>query len=212
MTHAYSNIYLQDAKKNLAVMFDYAINDCGEDADGFAMLFVQCGIAEQFGAGSPAYIAGRSGVELVHDCMDYLYNPPELPERNLRMERSPEYWAGYYLAEYQWYSGHPFIDIFKRIPFSEIVAMYHPYHEMDISHFIEEMEHRYEAAQLPHPLKTARLNRRLSQSELARLSGVNIRNIQLYEQSVNDINKAQGQILYQLARVLCCRMEDLLIK
>ena len=39
-----------------------------------------------------------------------------------------------------------------------------------------------------------------SQSELSRLSGVNIRNIQLYEQGVQDINWASAATLVALAR------------
>lgn len=41
-------------------------------------------------------------------------------------------------------------------------------------------------------------------------SGVNLRNIQMYEQRGNDIDKAQAQILYKLSRVLGCSIEDLL--
>ena len=147
---------------------------------------------------------------MVRECYNYLLTPPSIVERQLFINRSPEYWAGYYLAEYQWYTGRDFISIFKRIPFSEIVEMYHPYHEMDIMHFIDEMERRYNARAEETALRKARILRCLSQSELAKLSGVNIRNIQLYEQRVNDINKAQAIIAYSLARALCCKVEDIL--
>ena len=59
-------------------------------------------------------------------------------------------------------------------------------------------------------LKRIRENRDLSQSELSRLSGVNLRNIQMYEQRVNNIDKTQAHILYKLSRVLGCDVEDLL--
>ena len=55
-----------------------------------------------------------------------------------------------------------------------------------------------------------RLKRNLSQSQLAYLSDVNIRNIKTYEQNENDINKAQVNILLSLARVLNCSIEDIL--
>ena len=45
---------------------------------------------------------------------------------------------------------------------------------------------------------------------LAEQSGVNLRNIQMYEQRVNGIDKAQANILYKLSRVLGCNVEDLL--
>ena len=59
-------------------------------------------------------------------------------------------------------------------------------------------------------LKHLRSQRGLSQSKLAELSGVSLRMIQYYEQGVKDINLAQANTLYQLAKVLECNMEDLL--
>lgn len=53
---------------------------------------------------------------------------------------------------------------------------------------------------------------RLSQAELAKISGVSLRSIQMYEQRVNDIDKAQAQTVYKLSRVIGCVMEDLLEK
>ena len=51
-----------------------------------------------------------------------------------------------------------------------------------------------------------------SQAELAKASGVSLRSIQMYEQRVNDIDKAQAQTVYKLSRVIGCEMEDLLEK
>lgn len=50
----------------------------------------------------------------------------------------------------------------------------------------------------------------LSQTELAEISGVSFRMIQYYEQGANDLNKANGETLYKLAKSLGCNMEDLL--
>lgn len=58
--------------------------------------------------------------------------------------------------------------------------------------------------------KSIRKSRDLSHSELAAQSGVNLRSIQIYEQKVNNINKAQVQTLYKLSRILGCSVEDLL--
>ena len=54
-----------------------------------------------------------------------------------------------------------------------------------------------------------RESRGLSQAELAKESGVKLRSIQMYEQRVNDIDKAQAQTVYKLARVIGCNVEDL---
>jgi transcriptional regulator with XRE-family HTH domain len=59
-------------------------------------------------------------------------------------------------------------------------------------------------------IKQIRESRGISQAELAETSGVNLRSIQMYEQKVNDIDKAQSQSLYKLSRVLGCGIEDLL--
>ena len=88
--------------------------------------------------------------------------------------------------------------------------MYSVHHEMDITSFIDTMEELYKAAEGDSNLKRIRENRGLSQAELAEQSGVNLRNIQMYEQRVNGIDKAQANILYKLSRVLGCNVEDLL--
>lgn len=81
---------------------------------------------------------------------------------------------------------------------------------MDISRFIEYAERICSEIKRDTKLKTIRESRGLSQVELAQQSGVKLRSIQMYEQRVNDIDKAQGQTLYKLARTLGCSVEDLL--
>ena len=58
-------------------------------------------------------------------------------------------------------------------------------------------------------LKRIRIAAGLSQSQLATKSLVSIRNIQMYEQRQNNINKAQGDILLRLSKTLGCKIEDL---
>ncbi len=210
MIRAYNESYLNSAKRILAVFFDYAINDCRLKSDWVAQLFVNTGYAEQFERGNPAYVAGMSGVELACKVVKKAYKNKTLPEICQYDRYSPEYWAGWALAEYQWYTGRRFRDIFERIPLSHIIAMYRVYHETDISNFISSMEEKYNAHGREARLKTIRESRGLSQSELAQQSGVNIRTIRSYEQGSNDIDKAQAQTLYKLSRVLGCNVEDLL--
>ena len=59
-------------------------------------------------------------------------------------------------------------------------------------------------------LSVWRKNRGLSQSELAKASGVGLKSIQMYEQRINDIDKAQAHTVYRLARAIGCEVEDLL--
>lgn len=210
MTRAYSESYLSDAKSCLSSFFDYAINDCGMKPDWITALFVNTGYAQQFERGNPAVVAGMSGVELARTVIHKAYGKKEFPQPSYREECSPEYWAGWAVAEYQWYSGRRFKDIFGRIPLSAVIDMYSVYHEMDISNFITTIEELYESKEKESNLKRIRQNFGISQSELARKSGVNLRNIQMYEQRENDIDKAQAKTLWKLARVLGCDIEDLL--
>lgn len=210
MMRAYSELYLNDAKENLADAFDYAVNVCGLDGEWFVRLFIQSGFAEKFERGNPSVIAGLSGVELAGKIIAYAYPKKKMPETHFTQERSPEYWLGWALAEYQWMTGRRFKDIFSRVSYQEIVSMYQVYHEMDVLHFIEEMDRRYESVRRETKLKIIRENRGISQTELAKLSGVKLRSVQMYEQKVNDIDKAQAGTVYKLARVLGCSVEDIL--
>lgn len=210
MTHAYSESYLSNAKDRLSTFFDYAINDCKLNPDWVTALFINTGYAEQFERGNPAYVAGMSGIELARAVIIKAYGRKELPKPIHVEDCSPEYWAGWAVAEYQWYTGRRFKDIFERIPLTKIIAMYSVYHEMDITNFIDTMEEFYKDAEGDSNLKRIRESRGLSQTELAQQSGINVRNIQMYEQRGNNIDKAQAHILYKLSRVLGCNIEDLL--
>lgn len=207
---AYNELYLNDAIKNLANAFDYAINVCKLEPDWFMKLFVQSNVSLQFERGNPAIISGKSGEELVQDIISKVYCNEKLSVPVLSQGRTPEYWAGWALAQYQWFSTKRFKDIFERIRLSEIIAMYPIYHEMDISRFNEAMDRRFNKVVTDTKLRKIRESRQLTQGELAKLSGVNVRSIQLYEQRVNDIDKAQVRTLYKLSRVLGCGVEDLL--
>lgn len=59
-------------------------------------------------------------------------------------------------------------------------------------------------------LKIIRMTKGYSQKQLAELSGVSLRSVQMYEQRHKDINKAQSESLHRLAKVLGCTMENLL--
>ena len=210
MTRAYSESFLSDAKNTLSQCFDYLINDCGFSADWTASLFLTSGYAELFGRGNPGILAGKSGVELAKAIIRKTYKNRAMSEPQYGDGLSPEYWAGWSLAEYQWYSGRRFKDIFDHIKLSEVILMYSVYHEMDITKFIETMEAKCSEPLREPRLKAMRESRGLSQAELAKESGVKLRNIQMYEQRANNIDKAQAQTVYKLARVIGCNVDDLL--
>ena len=87
--------------------------------------------------------------------------------------------------------------------------MYSALHEADITKFFDIASTYFDNKKISN-LKIVRQASGLSQSKLAKLAGVKLRSIQMYEQRRNDINKAQGETLYKLAKVLGCNIEDLL--
>ena len=127
-----------------------------------------------------------------------------------RFSRSPEYWIGWAIAYYQWFSCRKFSEIFKVLSFAELKNLYYTLHEADISKFVEIIDARLRAYYTETRLKSFRLLHKLSQSELAKLSGVSLRSIQMYEQHKKNINKASAETVLRLAKVLNCDMTDLL--
>ena len=81
---------------------------------------------------------------------------------------------------------------------------------MDISQFCDQMIALYNSRKQYSNLKMKRLESRLSQSELSRLSEVPVRTIQQYEQRQKKINNAGAETIMKLARVLNCSASDLL--
>lgn len=59
-------------------------------------------------------------------------------------------------------------------------------------------------------LKEIREQKGLLQKELADLSGVKLATVQKLDGGINNVNKAQGETLYKLAKVLDVGMEDLI--
>ena len=221
MIHAYSELYVNNAKLVLAHFFSRMIDDYKLGADEATDFFVVSGYAEQFERGNPAVVHGMSGREMAEAVLEKIYGGQTSDEyidvvneraATYQTKITPAYWVGWALAEYQWYTGRRFVEIFRQVPLSEIVPMYSVYHEMDISSFIDDLEKKVREA-ITHSetqLRIIREARGISQSELAAASGVHIRSIQMYEQRQNDIDKAQGQTLYKLSRALGCKIEDLL--
>ena len=95
MLHAYDEIYLDDAMRNLGDAFDYAANNCGMELDKFMELFIVGGVAEQFGSGVPRYVSGMSGIELVWEVVERSKWRRSLPEADNFYDCSPELFISY---------------------------------------------------------------------------------------------------------------------
>ena len=90
--------------------------------------------------------------------------------------------------------------------------MYYTLHEADITKFVDIAQERIKDYFRDTNLKRFRVAYGCTQAELAKLSGVTLRSVQMYEQRHKDINRASGETLYSLAKVLGCSIEDLLEK
>ena len=84
------------------------------------------------------------------------------------------------------------------------------YHEMDLAHFVERLDELWNQHYPETNLKRIRDLAGLSQRELAELSGVSVRQIQLFEQRQRDINQTRAIDVLRLSRALGCKNEDLL--
>ena len=211
MIHAYDKIYLDKACIALGRMLDFAVYDLNYDIGEFFDLFMASGVARRFEQGDATVLVGKSGVELVYE-VEWSLGKQSQVRPKYAVNRSPEYWAGWALAYYQWESSLRFSEILRCVPIKEIVAMYSPYHEMDIRQFVDKMNELYLLANSETNLKRLRRQAGLSQKGLAEDSGVPLRTIQQYEQRQKSINKAQVMYAVKLAKALGCEVEELLEK
>ena len=210
MTHAYRKTYLYNAARNFGNMMDYAVNDCDINGCMFLHMFISSGLAQQFERGDPKVVAGKSGVELAIEVITKTSGVAPKAVPSMTDHKSSEYWGGWALAQYQWYTARSFSSILRFMPFSDILNMYYTLHEADITKFYETAEEIYQNARPQTNLKRIREANGLSQSGLANESGVTLRSIQKYEQRNKNINKAQALTVVKIARALGCEVEDLM--
>ncbi len=210
MIHAYDKLYLDDAMQSMGEMIDYAANSCLMDMDDFFSLFLASGLAAQFSTGSPKIISGMSGTELAIEVLERTGAFQDFPHSREEYSCSPEYWCGWILAYYQWYTNISFHEIMRVISLREIKKLYPTLHEAAEEKFVDTVNHIVRRKNLPTKLQVLRQMRDLSQRELAVRSGVHYRSIQQYEQRTRDINKAAAATVASLASVIGCKVEDLL--
>lgn len=210
MMHAYDEKYLDDAMRNLGEAFDYAINCCRIEIDNFFDMFITGGIASQFGAGVPKFVVGMSGTELVYEIVERVGLKLKMPEPQIEYQYSSEYWCGWILAYYQWFTGRSFKNISQQVTMKEIIKLYPTLHEASEDKFVDTINQMIRRKGTMTQLQRLRKSVGYSQKTLSEKSGVTLRMIQQYEQRARDINKASAIHLLALSQVLGCKMEDLL--
>jgi DNA-binding XRE family transcriptional regulator len=173
-------------------------------------MFISSGLARQFERGNPKVIAGMSGIEIAVDVIFRVTGRTPNSQPTYTGYRAEEYWCGWALAHYQWYSSRSFSTILRLMPFDYLMDMYLTLHEADITKLYIIADDIYTRTQPQTNLRRFRELAGLSQSELSAEAGVSLRSIQMYEQRNKHINRAQAVAVLKIARVLGCDVADLI--
>lgn len=206
----YSETQLYRFMEKMGEAFDYAINDCKIDATEFVKMFIASTACKKIENGEASYILGKSGIEIAIECVYEITDRELSVEPSEKFNRSVQYWIGWAVCYYQWLSSRKYVDIFKAVLYKDMLGIYQILHEESIEKVASVLDEKVRAAYPATNLKRIRTVYGCSQRELAEMSGVSLRSIQMYEQRNKDINKAQSESLYRLAKTLGCTMEDLM--
>ena len=211
-TRAYQETYLYKAQAALGDAFNYAIGTCHIPGSDFIKLFAASSVSKRMENGEPAYLAGKSGIEIATDVLLETTGRQLETDIEEHFGRSKEYWIGWALCYYQWFSSRSYRDIFKVLSYEDLTNMYYTLHEADITKFTDIVDEKVREYFKDTNLKRIRNSYGCTQAELAKRSGVSLRSIQMYEQRNKDISKASADALYRISKVLGCSMESLLEK
>ena len=233
MTHAYDKILIDRAAETLGRMLDYSAYSLHYDIAAMIDLFIASGTASLFEHGDIRTIAGMSGIELSYEVLEKSGIVFERTQPRYTKGLSPEYWCGFVLANIQWKTCRSFDQIMKDFSPSAFISGYgknrlcfldslpldisneerlerlkafgRQFASDSVSHFLSSASggSRSESAG-ETPLKKMRIKNGLSQSGLAKASGVPVRTIQQYEQRQKDLSKARAEYLMSLSRALGC--------
>ena len=203
--NAYSDLYIDEAQDWLGEFFETSVYVLNMELEDAWKRFILSQYSLRFGSGDPFTICGKSGSEVAFELCGKRVD--ELP---FIYDRPPEYWLGWALAYYQWEKNIPFIFIAKNVDITTILLMYRKYHEIDITHFCNEMDRLMHLHKKEANLKMMRISRGYSQKELSEMTSIPIRTIQQYEQKQKNINKAQANYVLALAQALSCSPKDIL--
>ena len=99
---AYDEEYVSGAQRILGDAVDFAVMSLGLDPVLFGNAFAVSESSKQFAAGNPRYVAGMNGCELARKVLTETKVSFEDTEDEMFIDKSPEYWAGWVLAYYQW--------------------------------------------------------------------------------------------------------------
>lgn len=176
MTHAYSEMYLEDAMRTLGEAVDFALCDQGLTPAELTAILSNAFEMKQFERGIPRVVCGMAGDELARDIIAHAGLTPVQCRETYPFDRSPQYWAGWVLAYAQWMCSLGFNELLEVAPLDWIIGSYHPLHEASEDKFAQIVIDKWNNAQADKKgLKAVRKAAGLTQKELAAQSGVKLR-------------------------------------
>ena len=114
--HAYAEEYVPLAQRILGDAVDFAVMTLDLEPDIFGRAFAVSDVSRQFGSGNPRYVAGMNGCELARKVLTETNTPFTDADDAMYIDKGSEYWAGWALAFFQWYSGYTFMEILTAVP------------------------------------------------------------------------------------------------
>lgn len=147
MTHAYSEMYLEDAMKTLGEAVDFALCDQGLTPAELTAILSNAFEMKQFERGMPRVVCGMAGDELARDIIAHSGLTPVECRETYPFDRSPQYWAGWVLAYAQWMSNLGFNELLEVAPLDWIIGSYHPLHEASEDKFAQIVIEKWNKAQ-----------------------------------------------------------------
>lgn len=211
---AFSELYLDDAMKNMGEMIEYGEEACRIEQDLLLQMFIVSGYAYKWEHGDPHVLSGLSGTELccrvLEKCRDIQSPDDRNPGALIRYDTGDAYWRGYILALFQWKTNCSFTEISAILQQDQLQRMYPAYHTASEEKAIEELERLLAARRAVTRLQMYRKRLGLSQQELAERAVLNLRTLQEYEVGRKDLRKAGSERVLALSRALWCDPSDLL--
>ena len=181
--------------------FDYAINDCQIDGTEFVKMFVASTACRKIENGEASYISGKSGIEIAIECVYEITGKELAVEPSEKFSRSAQYWCGWAVCYYKWWSSRRYANIFRAVSYEDMLGLYSALHESSVENIASVIDEKVRAFYPETNLKRIRTAYGCSQRKLAEMSGVSLRSIQMYEQRNKEINKAQSELLYHLQKL-----------
>lgn len=174
MTHAYSEMYLEDAMRTLGEAVDFALCDQGLNPAELTAILSNTIEMKQFERGMPRVVCGMTGDELAREIIARAGLKPAECRETYPFDRSPQYWAGWVLAYTQWVSSLGFSELLEVAPLDWIIGSYHPLLEASEDKFAQIVIDKWNKAQADKKgLKAARKAAGLTQKRWPPNRGLN---------------------------------------